>query len=96
MFSLLCATELTDGVFYPIGGFQSVKNALADVAVELGVDIRTLSKVTRVNTITGASGKPQVTSVELESGDVIAADVCVSNRCVERVCVFPALAVEHS
>ena len=64
-----------------------IKQALADVAVELGVNIRTSCKVVRVTT-TAAQGKgrQRVTGVVLESGEELAADVCVSNRCVVHVC----------
>jgi len=83
VFSLLAATEITDGVFYPMGGFQQVKQGLADVAVELGVKIRTSEKVVRVNTASmeqGLGSKHRATGVLLESGEELFADVVISNR----------------
>ncbi|KAF5837922.1 phytoene dehydrogenase [Dunaliella salina] len=83
VFSLLAATEITDGVFYPMGGFQQVKQALADVAEELGVEIRTSERIVRVNTVSSQQGlksSHRATGVLLENGEELSADVVISNR----------------
>jgi phytoene desaturase (3,4-didehydrolycopene-forming) len=41
VFSLLAATELIDGVWYPVGGFGKVGEALAQVAQKAGAEIHT-------------------------------------------------------
>lgn len=73
-FSLLAGTELTDGVWYPVGGFQRMRDGLADAARKAGVEIRTSAPVKRV-VVEGGAAK----GVELESGDFVAADVVVAN-----------------
>ena len=51
VFSLLAATELTDGVWYPKGGFQTVRNALLKICEEDGVDVRFESEVAEITTV---------------------------------------------
>ena len=48
MFSLLAATELTDGVWYPRGGFGTVRDALEKIATKLGVSLRTGTDVAEI------------------------------------------------
>ena len=48
MFSLLAATELTDGVWYPRGGFGTVRDALEKIATKLGVTLRTGTDVAEI------------------------------------------------
>lgn len=49
VFSLLAATELTDGVWYPKGGFGTVRDALRRIAVDkLGVNLRTETQVAEI------------------------------------------------
>ena len=48
MFSLLAATELTDGVWYPRGGFGTVRDALEKIAAKLGVSLRTGTDVAEI------------------------------------------------
>ena len=48
MFSLLAATELTDGVWYPRGGFGTVRDALEKIARKLGVRLRTGADVAEI------------------------------------------------
>jgi len=45
VFSLLAATELTDGVWYPKGGFDKVRGSLQALCDEEGVEIRTGTSV---------------------------------------------------
>ena len=88
-FSLLAATELTDGVWYPLGGFQGVRDSLRGIAEELGVCIRTGARVAAIDTATGGAGGGGggdggsliATGVTLEGGERLAADVVVANRC---------------
>lgn len=47
-YSLLAATELTDGVFYPIGGFGTIGRALLQICAEAGVTVRTSSAVKEI------------------------------------------------
>ena len=88
-FSLLAATELTDGVWYPLGGFQGVRDSLRSIAEALGVCIRTGARVAAIDTAAGGAGgcgggdggSLAVTGVMLEGGERLVADVVVANRC---------------
>ena len=48
VYSLLAATELTDGVWYPRGGFGTVRDALEKIATKLGVTLRTGTDVAEI------------------------------------------------
>ena len=63
-----------DGVWYPRGGTAAVPRALASLAVDLGVDIRTNTPVARILVEAG-----RVRGVETASGETIPASVVVSN-----------------
>ncbi|KAG7669378.1 hypothetical protein Ndes2526B_g05695 [Nannochloris sp. 'desiccata'] len=76
VFSLLAGTELTDGVWYPRGGFQSVRDGLEAAIKNCGVEIRTQSEVASIEV--GQNGAVQ--GVRTTSGDYIEADVVVCNR----------------
>ena len=76
VFSLLAGTELTDGVWYPIGGFGAVRDALAEAVIKCGVDICTNSEVQGIEV--GSTGAVQ--GVILRNGDFVPADVVVCNR----------------
>jgi len=75
VFSLLQAMELNaGGVRYPVGGFGTVRDALATACARSGVDVRCGARVARVVADGGvASG------VELDSGESISADAVVVN-----------------
>lgn len=75
IFSLLQALELDRGIFYPKGGFSQVADALRDIATKANVNIRTNSKVKRID----VSAIGVVSGVELDDGEVITADIVVSN-----------------
>jgi diapolycopene oxygenase len=62
------------GVWYPIGGTRAVPTALAALAGELGVDLRTGIGVRRIVIQDG-----RARGVETESGETIAADAVLSN-----------------
>lgn len=74
--AVLCAIahmQAADGVWYPMGGTRAVAEALAKLAGELGVDLRTNADVTGLDIRAGA-----VRGVKTAEGTV-AADAVVSN-----------------
>ena len=92
VFSLLAATELTDGVWYPMGGFKNVSKALQTLCDKFGVETRLNSKVAEILTEEDASVDTKhsstgrkVTGVKLEDGTVLEADVVVANPDIPRV-----------
>lgn len=80
-YSLLQYTELAEGIWYPIGGFHAVIDALVRVGQRLGVEYRLGTPVASVNTDTDPANpsKTHVTGVTLQSGDVLSADVVIMN-----------------
>ncbi|KAL2653442.1 hypothetical protein R1flu_021570 [Riccia fluitans] len=74
VFSLLAATEITDGVWYPVGGFAEVRDGLAKAAQKVGVKITTNATVKRIDHANG-----QVEGVTLHDGSFIKADIVVAN-----------------
>ncbi|KAK3690995.1 ATP-binding cassette transporter CGR1 [Vermiconidia calcicola] len=75
-YSLLQYTELAEGIWYPVGGFHRVVEALVEVGKRLGVTYR-LS--TAVSKIVLSSDGSTATGVELESGESLEADVVINN-----------------
>ncbi len=80
--------QSNEGVWYPIGGTRAVPLALARLAEELGVEIRTNSHVTRILT----QGN-RATGVELQNGQTIPLAGVVSNR--DSVRTFSDLLPDH-
>ncbi|GAQ81597.1 phytoene dehydrogenase [Klebsormidium nitens] len=74
VFSLLAATELLDGVWYPLGGFKKVGAGLLEAAKAAGVSVRRGTAVRSIQT-SGSS----VQGVLLDDGTSIPADVVVAN-----------------
>ncbi|BBM99206.1 hypothetical protein MPTK1_1g19580 [Marchantia polymorpha subsp. ruderalis] len=74
VFSLLAATELTDGVWYPVGGFAKVRDGLAQAAQKVGATITTKATVKRIDHANG-----QVQGVTLEDGTFMRANIVVAN-----------------
>ncbi len=75
--AVLCgiAQMQTDGgIWYPRGGTRAIPNALAQLADELHVDLRTNTDIVRILTAEGA-----VSGVETTGGERIALDAVVSN-----------------
>lgn len=72
-FSLLAGTELTDGVWYPLGGFQGVQSSLKKVATSLGVEVRAKTTVEEVVIENG-----QAVGVRV-GGEVIRGDAVLVN-----------------
>lgn len=88
VFSLLAATELTDGVWYPKGGFTKVRESLNALCEKMGAKVRTDSEVAEIVTEEvpglgeqkgGTHTGRKVTGVRLKSGEVLSADVVVAN-----------------
>jgi phytoene desaturase (3,4-didehydrolycopene-forming) len=75
VFSLLAATEITDGVFYPVGGFSKVAEGLQDICQQHGVRVMTSAAVSGIR-----SKGDVVTGVELQDGIFLEADTVVTNR----------------
>lgn len=74
IYNLMSHMDFNQGVFYPQGGFYSLIQSLAKIAEKNGAVIRTNSAVEKIITENGvASG------VRLEDGEVIAADIVISN-----------------
>ncbi|CAE8655243.1 unnamed protein product [Polarella glacialis] len=71
-FCLLAGTELTDGVWYPLGGFQGIGGEMAKVAVKNGVKMRTGTAVDEVVVENGvAVGLRLEGSSEVIRGDAV-------------------------
>lgn len=66
--------QTAEGIWYPRGGTGAVPKALAALAVELGVELRTNADVRRIIVNNGA-----VTGVQLTDGPPIACTAVVSN-----------------
>lgn len=68
--------QTSEGVWYPMGGTRAVPAALANLATDLGVEVRTGSGVRRI--VTDETGR-RVAGVETDAGERVAADLVVSN-----------------
>ena len=66
--------QTNEGIWYPRGGTAAVPAALAKLAVELGVELRTSAGVKRITTTAGA-----VTGVELDDGERVPLEAVISN-----------------
>ncbi len=66
--------QTRDGVWYPEGGTGAVPKALARVASELGVELRTSTPVSRIESASG-----RVSAVVTASGERVAVKAVVSN-----------------
>lgn len=77
MYHLLSATDLVDGVRYPNGGFSKLIDALEQLALEAGVEIRRNCAALEITTQPSSGRKPQVTGVRTSAGH-IPADIVVS------------------
>jgi diapolycopene oxygenase len=67
--------QTQEGVWYPRGGIGAVPAALAKLAGELGVELRTGTGIRRIV----VDGRRRVTGVETEAGEVVGCDAVVSN-----------------
>ncbi|CZR63948.1 probable phytoene dehydrogenase AL-1 (carotenoid biosynthesis protein al-1) [Phialocephala subalpina] len=75
-YSLLQYTELAEGIWYPVGGFHAVVQALVGICERLGVDLRLNTPVKEV--LTTDDGKT-VTGVRLENGEKLESDLVIIN-----------------
>jgi diapolycopene oxygenase len=74
LLNLMAYSQLGYGVWYPKGGLYSIARGYRRLMEDIGVEIRTGAEVSRITT-NGST----VTGVELASGEVLRADVVVSN-----------------
>ncbi len=75
LYNIMSHIDFNMGVFYPQGGIHQIPLALQKIGEKNGVKYRTGVGVKSINTKRG----PKVKSVTLESGEVLEADVIVSN-----------------
>lgn len=75
-YSLLQYTELAEGIWYPVGGFHRVVQALEAAGRREGVEFRMSTAVKRI--VLSADGA-RAEGVELENGEVLKANVVVNN-----------------
>ena len=68
--------QTNEGVWYPVGGTRAVPVALAKLAEELGVELRTGVGVKHIHTTPKGDA---VTGVELDTGETVAVSAVVSN-----------------
>lgn len=73
LYHLMSHLDLDDGVLYPKGGFTQLIAAVARLAVDRGVVIRTGARVARI-----ATEGEHATGIELADGTIETADVVVS------------------
>lgn len=73
LYHLMSHLDMNDGVLYPRGGFTAVIEAIARLARERGVTIRTASPVEEILVADG-----QTRGVRLAGGEILPADVVVS------------------
>ena len=72
--NVIAHVELTGGVWYPEGGIYQIAKVLETLATEIGVTICTNQGVKQIRV-----DKGRVSGVLLENGDILDADVVVSN-----------------
>lgn len=75
-YSLLQYTELAEGIWYPVGGFHKVIEALVEASKQLGVSYRLNTAVVEI--VLSSDGS-QAKGVKLESGETLEADVVINN-----------------
>jgi phytoene desaturase len=78
LYNLMSHMDFNQGVFYPQGGFYELIKALANIAEKNGAKLRASSPVKRIIVENG-----NARGVELESGEVIEADLVISNADME-------------
>ncbi|KAF2157328.1 Phytoene dehydrogenase [Myriangium duriaei CBS 260.36] len=75
-YSLLQYTELAEGIWYPVGGFNKVVQALVGIGERLGAQYRFS---TQVKSILLSKDGGRAVGVQLASGEKLLADVVVNN-----------------
>jgi phytoene desaturase len=74
LYNLMSHMDFNQGVFYPMGGFYELITALANIAEKNGAVLRTNAPVEKIIIKNG-----NATGVRLEDGEVIRADLVISN-----------------
>ncbi len=78
LYNLMSHMDFNQGVFYPKGGFYELINALARIAEKNGAVLRTNAPVEKILVESG-----KTTGVRLASGEIITADLVISNADME-------------
>jgi phytoene desaturase len=78
VYSVMTHVDFNGGVFFPMGGMWSLVEAMQKVGKKLGVEYRVNAAVKKIIVEDGLA-----TGVELENGEVISADLVVSNADME-------------
>ena len=73
-YSLMQYTELSDGLYYPMGGMYRIAETLTSIAEKLGVDFIYNSPVKKI-LVDGRRAR----GVELSDGQTVSADILVAN-----------------
>ena len=74
LYNLMSHMDFNQGVFYPQGGFYELIRALSNIAEKNGAILRVNSPVEKINVRDG-----KAVGVRLEGGEVIDADIVISN-----------------
>jgi phytoene desaturase len=74
LFSLLQHTEFSDGVWFPVGGMNSIIKALVNIAVKNGVNFHYETAVDRI-----LINQKQAIGLVLKNGHQLEADIVVAN-----------------
>ncbi|MCB1024957.1 MAG: phytoene desaturase, partial [Acidobacteria bacterium] len=74
LYNLMSHMDFNQGVFYPRGGFYELVKALVSIAEKNGAVMRNGAEVSEINVNDG-----RVSSVRLRNGEVIKADIVISN-----------------
>lgn len=75
-YSLLQYTESAEGIWYPVGGFHTVIQALVRIGEQLGVEYRLSTPIKSINLHPDGS---HATGVTLATGEIMNADVVINN-----------------
>ena len=79
VFSLLTAIELSDGVYYPVGGFHQIPKLLRKRCEELGVRFRYGAEVEKILGASEGSRPSSVKGVQLAGGEEVLSDLVIAN-----------------
>ncbi len=78
MYHLMSRFDLADGVFYPMGGFGEVVEAIARLARAAGAELRTGAEVAAIEVEAGRATGVRLRDPDAPGGELVAADVVVS------------------